>query len=75
MQPPISRTIPVKAFGQLPGKIVFREIEEISGITLDEYLNTIKMIGPDGQPLVNNSVDLKIDTGSGQIDNVGVDII
>jgi hypothetical protein len=56
----------VKSFGQLPGKIVYREIEEISGITLDEYLNTFKFIGADGQP-VGASSDLKIDTGTGHI--------
>ena len=44
----MQRTIFVKSFGQLPGKIVFREIEEISGITLDEYLHSFKMIGSDG---------------------------
>jgi len=41
MQLPILRTIPVKKFGQMPGKIVFREIEEISGITLEDYITTV----------------------------------
>jgi hypothetical protein len=28
MQSPILRTVPIKHFGQMPGKIVFRQIEE-----------------------------------------------
>jgi hypothetical protein len=46
--------------------VVFREIEEISGITLEEYLNTFKFIGAEGQP-VGASSDLKINTGTGHI--------
>ena len=56
----------MKSFGQLPGRVVFREIEEMSGITLEEYLLTFKMIGNEGQP-VGASSDIKIDTGTGHI--------
>jgi hypothetical protein len=38
----------VKSFGQLPGKMIFREIDEVSGITLEEYLQTYKLIGNEG---------------------------
>jgi hypothetical protein len=53
--------------------VVFREIEEISGITLEEYLNTFKFIGAHGQP-VGASSDLKIDTGTGHIQGDQVQI-
>ena len=40
----------VKDFGQLPGKIIYREIEELQGITLADYIkrhNNIQYNGPD----------------------------
>jgi hypothetical protein len=35
---PILKTQQVYSFGQMPGKIIYRHIEEMAGITLDEYL-------------------------------------
>lgn len=29
----------IKSFGQLPGKTIFREIDEIQGMTLQEYID------------------------------------
>lgn len=35
------KTLKVKQFGQMPDKVIFREVEELSGISLEEYLQTI----------------------------------
>jgi len=35
-----SRIAHVKDFGQLPNKVIYREIEELQGITLCEYITT-----------------------------------
>lgn len=65
---PILRTVQVKTFGQMPGKIVFREIEEISGITLEDYLKTLDQL-EDGGPHSKGDMlqDLNIEGGSGNI--------
>jgi hypothetical protein len=42
--PPVLRVIKVKQFGQMPNKVIFREIEECSGITLEEYLQTLQSL-------------------------------
>ena len=40
----------MKDFGQLPGKLIYREIEEIQGVSLADYItkqNYKKLSGPD----------------------------
>jgi hypothetical protein len=32
------RILKVKDFGQLPGKVIYREIEEIQGVSLADYI-------------------------------------
>jgi hypothetical protein len=62
MQPPILRTVPIKHFGQMPGKIVFRQIEEQSGITLEDYIVTMdNIVGK------KSNYDLHIQAGSGKV--------
>ena len=34
-----SRVARIYDYGQLPGKIIYREIEEVAGITLQEYID------------------------------------
>ena len=44
------RILKVKDFGQLPRKVIYREIEEIQGVSLADYIlrqNQDKMQGPD----------------------------
>jgi len=40
----VLKVLKVKSFGQMPQKIIYREIEELTGITLEEYLMTILQI-------------------------------
>jgi hypothetical protein len=58
---PILRTLRVKQFGQMPTKVIFREVEELSGITLEEYLQTLI----DLQKSAKEQVEGAVEAGTG----------
>ena len=41
VEPPVIKTAVIKSFGQMPNKVVYREIEELSGITLEKYFEEL----------------------------------
>ena len=63
MQAPVLRTIAIKTFGQMPGKVVFRQIEEASGITLEDYIAAMADIGSKKSGIL----DFQIEVGAGKV--------